>query len=361
MINESMIDSHVHLGSHRGLNDLLELSTAAGIGRINIVCVPGTPERSLGCNAAAMLAKALHPDVVYVFGGLHYNAGQKTTPRNLLRQAEELLSAGCDGMKMLEGKPTSRKRIPYAMNDPVYDLYYGFLQESGIPLVWHVADPASFWDPALISDAAKKNGWDYTDGTFPTQEELFREVDSVLAKFPNLKVIFAHFYFMSADPERAERFLDRWPNVSLDITPGSEMYRNFSKIPARWKEFFTRFQDRIIFGTDNFAPRDPWPEAREGMLEKVGMMRRFLETSDTFEGFCTATSRLVTGIGLDAAVTAKIYSGNFERLAGVFPRQLKVEGAVQQCRRVARFARQAAGQEALLQEMTEIEKALAGG
>ena len=352
-------DGHVHLTSHRGIDALLELSGAAGIDRINIVCVPGTPERSLDCNSAAMLAKALHPQTVYIFGGLQYGLGEPATAQGLRRQAEELQAAGCDGIKMLEGKPSTRKRIPYRMDDPVYDEYYAFLQDAGFPVVWHVADPESFWDPSLVPEMAKQNGWDYTDGTFPPQEQLYEEIDRVLEKFPRLRVVFSHFYFLSNHPERAERFLGRWPTVSFDITPGSEMYRNVSKDPVRWRAFFTKFQDRIVFGTDNVAPREPWSQARDGMVEKVRMMRRFLETDDTFEGFCSATSRYVTGIGLAPTVLQKLYRLNFERYAGTVPRPLDAEVALRHCRRVMDFAAERPGLEDLRQELATIKTAMA--
>jgi predicted TIM-barrel fold metal-dependent hydrolase len=353
----TLLDAHVHLVSHRGIDPLIALCDQAGIGRVTIVCVPGTPERSLETNSVGFLAKALHPGRFYVFGGLHYRAGRETTADELLRQARELRAIGCDGMKMLEGKPTSRKRIPYRMDDPVYDLYYAYLEEQGIPIIWHVADPDSFWDPARISPSARANGWDYTDGTFPAREQLYGEVDRVLEKHPRLKIVFGHFYFLSADPERARRFLDRWPTVGFDITPGAEMYRNFSKDPGLWREFFLRYQDRIVFGTDNVAPLEPWAEKSAGMADKVGMMRRFLETAETFEGFCTATSRMVTGLGLPAPVLEKIYRRNFERTAGPAPRPLDRSAALTHVRQVLAFARGTAGQEKLAGELAEVEEA----
>lgn len=349
-----LLDGHVHVGAHRCIGPVMELADAAGIGRVNIVCSAGTPERSLETNAVALLAKALHPGRVYVFGGLQYRAGRETTPAELLRQVRALRAAGCDGMKMLEGKPTSRKRIPWRMDDPVYDLYYDFLEETAFPVVWHVADPDSFWDPARVSPSAKANGWDYTDGTFPSRGQLYGEVDKVLERHPRLKVIFAHFYFLSKEPERAAAFLERWPGVSFDITPGAEMYRNFSKDPALWREFFIRFQDRIVFGTDNMAPREPWDEARRGMLEKVVMMRRFLETADTFEGFCTAASRLVTGLGLPETVLRKIEQANFERYAGAAPRPLVREAALALAGETLAFARRDPAQAPLARELTEV-------
>ncbi len=321
------IDCHVHLTHHDVIHDLMRLQRDAGIERTCIVCVPGTPERSLNCNACAFLAKELYPNDVYVFGGLVYNIDGPATVEDLRSQAELLHEAGCDGVKMLEGKPTSRKRIGLSLDDPVYDGFYDFMQESGMPIISHVADPASFWDPALVSPAAKAAGWDYTDGTFPSRESLYIEVDNVLKRFPRLRIVFAHFYFLSREMERASRFFDEHPNVSFDLTPGSEMYRNFSDNPAGWHDFFTKYQDRLMFGTDNFAPREPWAEKSLGMVDKVRMIRQFLETTGSFEGFGTATRRHVMGIGLDRPVLEKIYARNFQRLAGDKPRQLNAKAA----------------------------------
>lgn len=358
-MNLPLIDAHVHLDTHRGIDALHDLAAAAGIGRINIVCVSGTPERGLDANACALLAKARHARTTYVFGGLQYDVGQPVTPDGLRRQAEALQAAGCDGVKMLEGKPTSRKRIPYRMDDPLYDRYYGFMQEAGIPILWHVADPDTFWDPLLISPSAKQQGWDYSDGTFPAREQLYEEIDGVLRKFPRLRVIFAHFYFLSKEADRAERFLDRWPNVSFDLTPGAEMYRNFSKDPERWRAFFIKYQDRIVFGTDNMPPYGERASRRDGMLDKVRMMRQFLETTGTFEGFGTATSRTVIGVGLPLETLTRIYSLNFERYAGPAPRPLDVAAARRCIQPALDYARATPDQSRLREELTAVDAALA--
>ena len=348
------IDCHAHLNSHDGIEALLQVSRQAGIGRINIVCIPGSPERSLNATACALLAKARHPHTVSVFGGLLYNIDGPPAPGDLRRQAELLQAAGCDGVKMLEGKPSTRKRVPFRLDDPLYDDYYAFMASSGMPILAHVADPDAFWDPARVSPQARQQGWDYTDGTYPPRESLYAEVDRVLERFPGLRVILAHFYFVSADMARAERMLTRWPNVSFDITPGAEMYRNFSDDPEAWHGFFTRHQERIIFGTDNFMPREPWPAAGDGMVDKVRMIRQFLETTGRFEGFGTATRKHVMGIQLDRPALEKIYHRNFETFVGATPRPLNRDAALQHIDRVLAYARRTPGQEPLQQELVEI-------
>lgn len=323
-LNVPITDCHVHLDSTRVIDDIVKLSRDAGFSRINIVCIAGSPERDLATNSIALLAKARYPEMIYVFGGLHYRAELPMTHGGFRQQAEELWAAGCDGIKLIESKPAHRRRTRFRMDDPVYESFFAWLQEHAVPIIWHVADPAIFWDPALVSPQAKQQGWDYTDGTFPPRENFYDEIEHVLGKFPALKAIFAHLYCRSNDHDRVDAFLTRWPSVSVDITPGAEMYRFFSKQPALWHDFFVRHQDRILFGTDNFAPREPWEKTSVGMLDKVRMMRQSLETNETFEGFGTATSKTVTGIGLPAEILPKIYSRNFEKCTSPLPRPLNV-------------------------------------
>ena len=354
------LDCHVHLANSNGIQEMRDLSRDAGIDRINIVCVPGTPERSLNANACALLAKFRYPKNFFVFGGLVYNIDGAPTPDDLLQQAELLHEAGCDGVKLLESKPSTRKRIPWRCDDPLYEPFFSFMQERSFPLLWHVADPDSFWDPTKISPAARQQGWDYTDGTYPAREDLYGEIDNVLAKFPRLKIIFAHFFFLSKERSRAAAFLERWPNVSFDITPGAEMYRVFSDDPDGWYDFFTHYQNRILFGTDNVTPREPWPQARDGMIDKVRMMRQFLETTGRFEGFGTATRSHVMGIGLAHEALERIYSRNFEHMVGVAPRPLDIATTLRHCARIEAFAQRSPGQEVLLNELMAITRELSG-
>ena len=67
------------------------------------------------------------------------------------------------------------------------------------------------------------------------QTRLIAEVERILEQHPRLKLILAHFCFLSGDLARAAAFLDRWPNVCYDITPGDEMYVRFSAAPAAWR------------------------------------------------------------------------------------------------------------------------------
>jgi hypothetical protein len=160
---------------------------------------------------------------------------------------------------------------------------------------------------------------------------------------------------MSGDLERAGRFLDEHPSVCFDLAPGSEMYNNFARMdghaPAgsRARDFFLRYQDRLIYGTDTTTGQMERDARRahsdafavEQALGRQWVVRTFLETDRAFtppkglERWLEPDLVALQGIALPRAVLAKIYSGNLERLYGPVPARLDLEAARRETRRLA--------------------------
>jgi len=310
-----VIDCHVHVMSIQESSNLLEIVSEAGLHRASLLSI--IDDKRVNYNPDVLLLKALHPEIFYAFGSLDYSfifTGDQ--PQPLRDQVDRLLDIGFDGIKMVEGKPIYRKLLKIGFDEPFYEDYFKRVEETGIPLLFHVADPEEFWDPVKVPVWAKKQGWFY-DESYPPKEKFYREVDRVLEKHPGLKVIFAHFYFLSADIVAASSFLETHKNAHLDLTPGIEMYYNFSAKKEAWREFFTKYEDRIIFGTDIFSG-----ERVESALAKVKLVRGFLETDE--------------GLNLPRRTLEKIYCSNFQRIVGFKPRKLNLDLAVEECERIAR-------------------------
>jgi len=242
-----------------------------------------------------------------MFGALDYSDKSYLEGKvDFAEQAKRLFEAGAVGMKMLEGKPNARKALGIPLYSDIFDSYYSCMEENAYPILMHVADPEEFWDAGKTPAIAKKHGWFWGDGTYPEKERLYRESEAVLEKFPKLKITFAHFYFLSADIQRASKFLDKWKNISFDITPGWEMYDNFTGKSDEWREFFMKYQDRIIFGTDNTPPlKSTHQEQLDGCIKNVTKIRDFMETDrEMLSG---------RGLKLGRGALSKMYSGNFLR------------------------------------------------
>jgi hypothetical protein len=174
-------------------------------------------------------------------------------------------------------------------------------------------------------------------------------------------VIFAHFYFLSADLGRAARFLDTHPSVRFDLAPGIEMLYNLSRDPNIARDFFCRYAERIVFGTD-ISSRN---SLEEGRL-RAGIIFRWLETQDTFR-VPEATDFLlgppqdgvIHGISLPDEVLSKIYRENLVRLVGAQPRPLDVPRALEECDRLAAIAEALSGRLAAETEAGKVAQKLA--
>jgi predicted TIM-barrel fold metal-dependent hydrolase len=357
-----IVDGHVHMGGPDEEASMLRVREVTGIDKMNLVSIQDA-------GAAAGLAqslymKARYPGRFYVSAGLNHaqklSAGRVTTP-SLAEQAQSFVDLGCDGIKMIEGKPTSRRRMDVPVTDPYFADYWARVEELGLPIVWHVNDPEEFWDPDQIPGWAKEQNWGY--GPEDAQkEELYAEVDEVLARHPRLKIIFAHFYFLSADLERAGRFFDEHPTVHFDLAPGVEMLYNLSRDPQASRAFFTRYADRIVFGTDLFSRL-----ASEQARARAGIVFRWLETGDTFRVPEEADFLLgppedgvIHGMALPDHVLTQIYHDNFTRLAGPEPRALNVGAAVQACERWAAIAEALSGTPAAETQAAQVAQKLTG-
>ena len=264
-------------------------------------------------NLCCALCKIIYPGMAYAFGGFDYK-----TKRDFLAQAKNLRAIGFDGIKMLESKPTARKMLKVAVNDAAYDEFYSYAEETGFPILFHVADPPEFWDKEKVPSWALERGWFY-DGSHEPFERYYGEVDDMLAKHPRLRAIFAHFYFLSGDPERAQKFLDAHPSVSIDVTAGIEMYENFSKAPQFWREFFIKNRRRIIFGTDStdstVVGDGVAPGGKVALDGYAAMEIEFLARDDEIEIF----GDKLHGLGLPEEAMERIFAQNYQELAGTAP------------------------------------------
>jgi predicted TIM-barrel fold metal-dependent hydrolase len=338
-----VIDGHIHYPHLSLMPSLLEVSGQLGIDRLNIVCTPDQERLSLVPDALHL--KAHHPERVFVFGGLDISAyfrAPKEIGAVFSDNVNQLLAAGCDGVKMIEGKPMMRKDLPIPPFDSeLFAPYWETLEETQAPVVFHVNDPEEFWDQKKVPAWAIERGWFYGDGDYINNEVQYTEVRNVLNRHPNLKIIFAHFLFFSAQLPRLAEYLDQFPNLYIDLTPGIEMYHNFTRDIQAANDFFIKYQDRIIFGTDIgakalLADLEGGIQLDESQT-RVLLIRNFLENEADFQiepgtGFLFDPPDFTfEGIGLPQDVLEKIYYRNFEKAVGARPKPINPPAIIEMC------------------------------
>ena len=195
-----IIDMHVHHQKQRkGIDELFANEDACGIDMINILGMPVASEKRMALfmqNPSMALAKLLRPGKIYAFPIVYdYCPGISIDKIDYAGQVKSWMEMGFDGVKMVQGKPSVYKEIGgIGLDSPLLDTYYSLIEEKNLALVSHVGDTPELWDKSKAHPNAAKFGWNYWDGTYPTMEKLRSEVNNILSKFPNLRLILAHFY-----------------------------------------------------------------------------------------------------------------------------------------------------------------------
>lgn len=316
-----MIDGHIHYAEYIDGDRLNQVICEYGYEAVALQCIPTAAGRPVEADAFRFREEC--PVPVYIFGGLDreiYSLPESEMRQALVNEVKRLMDMGCTGIKMLEAKPNIRKHWPIPDFDTdVWEAYWEYLEQTQIPVYMHVNDPEEFWDEKRVSAFARQAGWFY-DETYVNNEEQYRQVFAVLERHPKLRILFPHFLFFSEQLERLSNILDKYINVRIDITPGSELFYNLSENQAEAIRFFDRYQDRICFGTDigarNLVAKEPRKLSKEECDSRLRLIREFLETKGDYplrpDGYyITAEDRTMHGLGLSQEILDKIYGKNF--------------------------------------------------
>jgi predicted TIM-barrel fold metal-dependent hydrolase len=361
----TIVDCHVHCDTPTLIEDAVPAIFRSGIDRIAMMSYGHMEEATClnsraNSNPAVLAAKSLYPDRVFAFGGINHipalSLSEEAFAEKLVEQVKGMVETGYDGVKLIETKPAFYVTYPFRLHEQVFDPFFGALEDARLPVLWHVGDPATFWDTDRVPVWARERGWYYAEGDFPSLESLYLQSQDVLKRHSKLEVIFAHFYFLSDDLGRLGKLFDTFPRVRVDLTPGTEMYTSFSRDSQRARDFFIEHEDRILFGTDTMI-RGTFFE-RKVVEEKVRWMRRFLETSESFEVKDKDLS--INGLALPESTLRKIYSENFRSTVGESPRELNREKARQECDRISALFQGDVKEDAVTDVAQEAKNLIAG-
>ena len=323
-------DGHIHMHRWRYdesgetfIHGLEEYRRACGLKYIALASLPsGNPipvPRDVSNNIICAFYKLANENT-FAYGGFIYPSYPANEAEmenmSLVTQLDELNEIGFDGVKMLEGKPNLYARVGKPLDSAFFDGAFEKMEKEGTYLLMHAADPERFWESG--TEEEKRKGWFYGDITrFPTSESIYSQIDNILEKYPELNLCLAHFFFCSEKPQRLEKMFEKYKKFSVDITPGGEMYLGFEKNPSYFKEFFTKYQDRICFGTD--MEYDPRIEGGVWICDRV---YRYLATDEVISSF---EDHMIKGIKLPNEAVQKIFSDNLTAKLGTSPKPINKE------------------------------------
>jgi uncharacterized protein len=251
-----------------------------------------------------------HPKRFIVFTNIDFNGvGRAGWTENTVKQLELDVKNGANGLKIfknlgLSAKDINGKRV--AVDDPRLDAIWDKAGELKIPVLIHTADPKPFWD----SLDSKNERW-LELATHPGRkrsatdpepwEDLIEEQHRMFKKHPKTTFIAAHFGWYPNDLDHLGRLLDQMPNVVVEF---GAVIAELGRQPRRAKEFFTKYQDRILFGKDSWVP------------EEYATYFRVLETEDEYFPYHKKYHAFwaMYGMGLPDSILKKVYYKNALRI-----------------------------------------------
>ena len=233
--------------------------------------------------------------------------------RQAAAQLESDVQTGAIGLKIFKetGMDTTKadgSRLQ--INDPELAPIWEMAARLNIPVIIHTAEPQEFFKPLDMHNerwlelALFANRRRYL---VPVSfETLSVERDDLFRKHPKTRFISAHFGWHANDLARAAKLLDANPNVVLEL---AAILYDLGRQPRAAHDFFVKYQDRILFGKDTYAPTE------------FPYYWRVLETRDEYFDYYRDYHAFwkLYGMGLPDAVLRKVYYENARRVTPGLP------------------------------------------
>jgi len=185
---------------------------------------------------------------------------------DLVRELERAAKMGIRGVKIWKDLGMIIRDGSGALlrvDDPRLDPFWARCGELGLVVFIHTADPREYWYPltynSLHYPSRTEEQQYYKIPGMPKWEDLMEQRDNVVRRHPKTTFIGAHFGSMTFDLQGLAERLDRFPNFHVECAARLRILGRLS--PKAVNDFFAKYQDRILFGTDGIVLSSRKPAA----------------------------------------------------------------------------------------------------
>ncbi len=251
-----------------------------------------------------------YPKRFIVFANVDFNGvGSEGWGEKAARQLETDVRNGANGLKIFKNLGFSVRDIHgkrVTVDDPRLDPIWEKAGELKIPVLIHTADPKPFWDPMDSMnerwlELATHPGRKRSNSDPAPWDTLISEQHRMFKNHPHTTFIAAHFGWYPNNLAKLGQLLDEMPNVNVEF---GAVIAELGRQPRMAKQFFTKYQDRILFGKDSWVP------------EEYTTYFRVLETEDEYFPYHKKYHAFwaMYGMGLPDDILKKVYYKNALRI-----------------------------------------------
>jgi len=202
------------------------------------------------------------------------------------------------------------------VDDPRLDPVLNYLAKNHIALIGHNGEPKDCWLP-LDKMTFSKSYYSshpeyhmYLHPEYPSYEDQISTRDNMLEKHPDLKFVGAHLGSLEWSLDELAKRLDKFPNMSVDLSRMSNLQLHALTNWQKTHDFFIKYQDRLIYGTDTAIGAANPEELARSIHNSWLRDWKFFATDEkiTLSGFGE-----LKGLKLPGEVMDKIYLKNAEK------------------------------------------------
>jgi predicted TIM-barrel fold metal-dependent hydrolase len=214
------------------------------------------------------------------------------------------------------------------IDNPRFDPILDYMAKNQIPLIGHLGEHKNSWLP--LEKMTVNGNRDYArvhpdehmylHPERPSYEDYINARDNMLAKHPDLIFIGAHLGSLEWSVDELAKRFDKYPNMAVDMAERIS-HLQYQTLTERQKvhDFFIKYQDRIIYGTD--LRRGAMDIVNNGIKDSEGIKKHSHEVWMRHWKFFTTDEKMrvpkvegeFRGLKLPREVVNKIYRKNAEK------------------------------------------------
>jgi uncharacterized protein len=248
-----------------------------------------------------------HPDRFEVWCGFDFTGyDHPGFAARAVKELERCHDAGARGIGEIhdkgKGLRSGKSNAPgMHPDDPRVDAIFEKAGELRMPISLHVADPIWMYEPMDVHNDGLMNAYEWRLDNQPRIVKLpgmIEILERTLARHRGTTFVACHFANLDYDLGHLGEVLDRNPNLHADI---SARYAETAPIPRFASQFYAKYANRLVYGTDMGFDRD---------MYRVTF--RILESQDEhfYETEQFSYHWPLYGLGLEDRILKQVYHDN---------------------------------------------------
>jgi len=212
---------------------------------------------------------------------------------------------GDKGKGFFYSKPTAAWGMH--ADDPRMDPIWDECAKLHMPVSIHVGDPMWMYEKMDSTNDGLMNAYEWRRDNKKelSHAQVIQTLVNAVKKHPKTTFLACHYMNLTYDLPKLGKILDKYPNLYVDM---GGRFAEMAAIPRAAKKFITKYQNRIMYGTD-MQPTDNMYDTTFRVLQSAD--DHFYKT-DLFDYHWP-----LYGLDLSNKVLKKIYYKNAEKILGI--------------------------------------------